>query len=272
MSAIEVPMPLNLAGVYRRHVHASMARIWENVLDWEHLPWLHGSTFHKADLIDSGDWGWRIRLINQPGDPARAQILHLRIDRPGRRYVVSTLEGPGQGSEIRVQLTPHAEHETGVEVSFMVHEARPERLKAIGESYIDVYTLLWDEDEEMMRARECALRASRPAERNAAAEPICLGTDDSVRARLPMAVDFAGTHWRIIDLDGALTVHAALCPHWLGPLDHAEVKDGCVTCPWHGYRFDIRTGKSADGRALQLANPPAIQLRDGEVWLTRRIA
>ena len=28
----------------------------------------------------------------------------------------------------------------------------------------------------------------------------------------------------------------------LGPLEEAAVEDGCVRCPWHGYRFDLRTG------------------------------
>jgi nitrite reductase/ring-hydroxylating ferredoxin subunit len=35
-----------------------------------------------------------------------------------------------------------------------------------------------------------------------------------------------------------------VCPHFGGPLDDAPVDDrGIVTCPWHGYRFDVRTGR-----------------------------
>lgn len=37
----------------------------------------------------------------------------------------------------------------------------------------------------------------------------------------------------------------ANCPHRRGPLDSGELDaDGVVTCPWHGWQFDIRTGKS----------------------------
>lgn len=37
----------------------------------------------------------------------------------------------------------------------------------------------------------------------------------------------------------------AACPHRSGPLDGAALEeDFIVTCPWHGWRFDIRTGKS----------------------------
>lgn len=39
-------------------------------------------------------------------------------------------------------------------------------------------------------------------------------------------------------------VHAifALCPHQGGPLDEGGITDGMVTCPWHGWEFDVRTG------------------------------
>ncbi len=37
----------------------------------------------------------------------------------------------------------------------------------------------------------------------------------------------------------------AVCPHRRGPLDSGDLdEEGIVTCPWHGWRFDIRTGKS----------------------------
>lgn len=49
-------------------------------------------------------------------------------------------------------------------------------------------------------------------------------------------VTFAGARFRIVELDGALVANAATCPHWSGPLDEAPVLDGCVRCPWHGYR------------------------------------
>ena len=46
--------------------------------------------------------------------------------------------------------------------------------------------------------------------------------------------------------------------HWLGPLDDAPLEDGCVRCPWHGYLFDIRTGRSSDGHRLRLAPSPRV--------------
>jgi nitrite reductase/ring-hydroxylating ferredoxin subunit len=42
-------------------------------------------------------------------------------------------------------------------------------------------------------------------------------------------------------------------------------------CPWHGYRFDLRTGCSADGRALALSPGLRVRVSEGshEVLLER---
>ena len=37
--------PLTRVGVYQRTVGVSTERVWENVHDWAHLPWLHGASF-----------------------------------------------------------------------------------------------------------------------------------------------------------------------------------------------------------------------------------
>ena len=68
-------------------------------------------------------------------------------------------------------------------------------------------------------------------------------------------------------LTHVLMAYAATCPHWLGPLDATPVVDGCVRCPWHGYRFDVRSGGSADGRGLRLATPPRVLIEEGQVEL-----
>jgi len=259
-------MPLTRAGVYTREVKASLARIWENVFDWEHLPSLHATDFVACTLLDRGPKGWRIRLVNQPGDETKAQILELHADRPRHRYVVTTVEGPGAGSEIRVQLTPRAPRETHVDVEFHVHETRAERLAMIGARYVEVYARLWEEDETMMIARE---RAHGRLKRRAISSraPKRIGALEALREKLPMVVSFGGEQFRLVELDGALIAHAATCPHWLGPLEGSPIENGRVRCPWHGYAFDVRSGESCDGRGLKLATPPRVVIADGVVSL-----
>lgn len=40
----------------------------------------------------------------------------------------------------------------------------------------------------------------------------------------------------------------AMCSHQGGPLAEGTVKDGCVTCPWHGWQYDLATGTQTINR------------------------
>lgn len=39
------------------------------------------------------------------------------------------------------------------------------------------------------------------------------------------------------------------CTHLGGPLHEGEVSSGCVSCPWHGSRFELSSGEVVDGPA-----------------------
>ena len=55
------------------------------------------------------------------------------------------------------------------------------------------------------------------------------------------------------------------CPHKGGPLADGLVTESCVTCPLHNWRFDLRTGAEADGRAA--LRTYEVEDRDGQLWL-----
>ncbi len=44
-------------------------------------------------------------------------------------------------------------------------------------------------------------------------------------------------------LDGELRALDGRCPHQGGPLGEGNLCDGALRCPWHGYDFDLKTGK-----------------------------
>jgi nitrite reductase/ring-hydroxylating ferredoxin subunit len=250
------PSPTRVA-VYRRTVSAPLERVWENVYDWEHLPWLHHTSFRGIRLLDSGRWGWRARIAPQPADSPEI-LVELVREEARERYVARTVEGPGAGTEIWTTLLPEGER-TGVEVEFHVPGVAPGDADAVGAAFVALYTRLWDEDEGMMVERSARLaELARPAA--ATAGPLDLGTSAELRARLPLIVQFGARRFRIVADGDDLAVHACVCPHRLGPLDSAEVSRGRVRCPWHGYEFDLGTGRSSDGRGLRLAPPPRLQL------------
>jgi nitrite reductase/ring-hydroxylating ferredoxin subunit len=54
------------------------------------------------------------------------------------------------------------------------------------------------------------------------------------------------------------------CIHLQGPLGHGEL-EGCVlTCPWHGWQYDVRTGQNEFDLAIQLQTYD-VQVDNGEV-------
>jgi nitrite reductase/ring-hydroxylating ferredoxin subunit len=251
---------LRLAGTYRRRVNASLERIWENVFDWEHLAHLHDGSFSDCVLVDSGPWGWCADLTTKGGTPQR---IELRANRAAGRYVSTTTEGSTKGTEIRVSLEPIDTNLVDVTVEFHLPETRPDRLAALGAAYSAVYAKLWDEDEVMMQARERALARRTTPDRTA--PPLDLGEEQAVRAKLPMQFELGGAMFRVIDLEGSLMAHSAVCPHWLGPLDADPVVDGSIRCPWHGYVFDLVDGRCRSQPALKLAVPPVVRMIEGRV-------
>jgi nitrite reductase/ring-hydroxylating ferredoxin subunit len=256
---------LSRVAVYRRRVAGPAERVWENVRDWEHLPWLHRASFRSIALEEEGVWGWRARVGLQPDRPGNEIRLELRLDPAAPRYLARTLEGPGAGSEIWTRVTAAGASSTAIEVEFWLPGVSPAQAEAVGAAYTQLYRRLWDEDESMIvrRAERADTAASRrPQDVAERAGGLDLGHEAALRARLPLCVEHGGSRWRIVEVDGALVVHATVCPHWLGPLDAAPVEAGVVTCPWHGWRFDVRSGRRVGGEGVRarLAVPPRLEV------------
>jgi nitrite reductase/ring-hydroxylating ferredoxin subunit len=46
----------------------------------------------------------------------------------------------------------------------------------------------------------------------------------------------------VFSVDGELHAVDNVCRHIGSPLDDGVVEDGCVICPWHGWRYRLSTG------------------------------
>jgi nitrite reductase/ring-hydroxylating ferredoxin subunit len=58
------------------------------------------------------------------------------------------------------------------------------------------------------------------------------------------SVKVNNTYVALFNVDGTFHAIDDTCPHQGGPLGEGFL-DGCVvTCPWHGWRFDVTTGVS----------------------------
>jgi len=47
----------------------------------------------------------------------------------------------------------------------------------------------------------------------------------------------------VFNVDGDFHVLDGICPHQGGPLGKGALNGCIVTCPWHGWQFDARTGQ-----------------------------
>ena len=265
-------------GSYRRRMKVSLERMYENALDWEHLPFLHSSAFSSIDLIEAGDWGWRadLGLAQRPegGKPPHI-TLQLSLDRTHRRWISSTLEGPGIGSEIWTHLFEFGPRDLEIQADFFIPGIDEPDRAATGAVYAALYQGLYDEDEAMMLERQSAIDGHSSAKDDldgSKLEESALGTVQSLTSMLPFDFDYQGQQWRLIKDQEEWLVYTLTCPHLLGSFKAVAVESGTVTCPWHGYRFNLRSGDCLSGADCRLPDPPKVIERNGWLYLQKNTA
>ena len=68
----------------------------------------------------------------------------------------------------------------------------------------------------------------------------------------------------IFRLEGALSALDGMCAHQGGPIAQGTVEGGCVTCPWHGWQYELKTGiQTINRQPLQMTYE--VRERDGRV-------
>lgn len=53
----------------------------------------------------------------------------------------------------------------------------------------------------------------------------------------------AGRVIALFNVDGKFFAMDGVCPHAGGPLGQGTLSGNVVTCPWHGWQFDVTTGR-----------------------------
>lgn len=70
------------------------------------------------------------------------------------------------------------------------------------------------------------------------------------------AVEVGGNSVALYNVAGTVYATANTCPHRGGPLGEGELNEGVITCPWHGFQYDVATGKCRTNPALSLGCHP----------------
>lgn len=210
---------LTEVGTYERTLGASLDRLIENALDWEHLPHLHGSSFASIAVTEHGAEGWRAEARLADDTPVE---LDLRLS--GHEWTTSTRAAGELRSRIVSRAEARGPDACHVSVTFFAADVPAEKCAAVGAYYRRLYDRLYDEDERMMIARTEAIRRG----------PAALRERRNVRLH-----------------DGSMAEAPLYCPHQGLPLEGEPDAEGIIRCPWHGYLVDVRTGRCSPPHALR---------------------
>jgi nitrite reductase/ring-hydroxylating ferredoxin subunit len=71
-----------------------------------------------------------------------------------------------------------------------------------------------------------------------------------------MVVTVKDTAIALFNVDGTFYAIDNTCLHRGGPLGEGELEGCVVTCPWHGWQFDVKTGVSETNPAAKVKTYP----------------
>ncbi len=82
-----------------------------------------------------------------------------------------------------------------------------------------------------------------------------------------MEVAAEGRIFAVCRVNGQFHVFDGICPHAGGPLGKGTLQGCIVTCPWHGWQFDVTTGRhQLSDTICQTVYEAAVE--DGRVVIT----
>lgn len=245
---------------YTRELPVSLTRMYENAIDGEHLPWLHSTSFSHLEIIDKGDWGWRAKGNFFPKSFMNYMELELLLDRDKNCWVTRTTAGLGKGTEVWTHAFELEENKIKIVVDFYIPKL-PKFLKAMySKKLVATYAKLYDEDLWMMATRQNELDRIKLGKSIERVESIELGPLSEIEEKLPLTFNFNNNPYKLVKLNGDLLAFSTTCPHMLGPLQDGNIDEGIVECPWHGYKFDVKSRECISGAKCKLAPAPNISV------------
>ena len=80
-----------------------------------------------------------------------------------------------------------------------------------------------------------------------------MATLDELPPGAAKEVEHGGRIYALFNVEGRVTAIDGVCPHQGGPLADGALEGTMVTCPWHGWQFDVCTGKTPLGPKIKQA-------------------
>jgi nitrite reductase/ring-hydroxylating ferredoxin subunit len=84
------------------------------------------------------------------------------------------------------------------------------------------------------------------------------------------AVDLASERVCIVNVEGNYYAIGNVCTHVGGPLNEGTVEGHEVECPWHGSKFDVRTGEVTKPPARQAVPKYEVKIEDTNILVRKQ--
>jgi nitrite reductase (NADH) small subunit len=76
----------------------------------------------------------------------------------------------------------------------------------------------------------------------------------------------AGIGLAVFNIEGRFYAIRNRCPHEGGPVATGPLKGTVITCPRHGWQFDVTTGQSTNRGAFSVKTYPVV-IKEGAVYV-----
>jgi nitrite reductase/ring-hydroxylating ferredoxin subunit len=89
---------------------------------------------------------------------------------------------------------------------------------------------------------------------------------DEVPAGEGRVVQAGGQTLALFNVDGQFYAIDNTCAHRGGPLGEGDLEGRVISCPWHGWRWDVTTGVNTNNPGVKVACFP-VTVANGEVFI-----
>jgi nitrite reductase (NADH) small subunit len=94
-----------------------------------------------------------------------------------------------------------------------------------------------------------------------------VGSLSAVESGEATLADVDGVEVALFMCRGKVVATQGQCPHAEGPLHEGEVDGVVLTCPWHGWTFNLETGECSEDDRLHLTRYP-VRVEGDDILVT----
>lgn len=93
---------------------------------------------------------------------------------------------------------------------------------------------------------------------------------EDVQVSQMMAVEVNDERICLANVNGKYYAIGNVCTHMGGPLAEGKLEDYIVQCPWHGSRFDIRSGEVVRPPAMKPESTYEVKVENNDILIKKQ--